>query len=170
MQNGVSVIIALGSNLAHQDLEPKAILDAAVIALCKRGIDQVNQSSWWRSKAWPDPLQPSFYNGVVMGQTLLEPVLLMQLLLEIEAQFGRTRSLVHAPRPLDLDLIAYGDRIEDGPDLILPHPRAAERRFVMGPIAEIAPDWVHPVLGQTAQALFGCASIGIDAEPITPKA
>ena len=49
-------------------------------------------------------------------------------------------------------------------------PRAAERRFVMGPIAEIAPDWVHPVLGQTAQALFGCASIGIDAEPITPKA
>jgi 2-amino-4-hydroxy-6-hydroxymethyldihydropteridine diphosphokinase len=94
----------------------------------------------------------------------------MQFLLEIEAQFGRERGLANAPRPLDLDLIAYGDLVEAGPDLILPHPRAADRRFVMGPLAEIAPDWVHPVLGQSAQALFEQASIGLDAEPIARKA
>jgi 2-amino-4-hydroxy-6-hydroxymethyldihydropteridine diphosphokinase len=170
MKNGVFVIIALGSNLSHQDLEPEAVLDAAVNRLCKLGIDQVNRSSWWRSKAWPDPTQPAFLNGIITGLSQVEPVPLMQFLLEIEAQFGRERGLANAPRPLDLDLIAYGDLVEAGPDLILPHPRAADRRFVMGPLAEIAPDWVHPVLGQSAQALFEQASIGLDAEPIARKA
>ena len=90
----------------------------------------------------------------------------MAMLLQIELKFGRTRSATNAARTLDLDLIALGDQVVDGTDLVLPHPRAAERRFVMGPLAEIAPDWVHPVLGKTASELFQTATVGMDAEPI----
>jgi 2-amino-4-hydroxy-6-hydroxymethyldihydropteridine diphosphokinase len=166
MKNGVSVIIALGSNLGHKTLAPEAILESGLSALCRCAISQVNRSSWWQSLAWPDPAQPPFLNGVVMGLTQLGPEPLMALLLDIEAEFGRERSLVNAARPLDLDLIAYGDLVSQSPDLTLPHPRAAERCFVMGPLAEIAPDWVHPVLGQTAETLYAQANIGRDARPI----
>ena len=71
----------------------------------------------------------------------------------------------NTPRTLDLDLIAYGRKIQDGPP-VLPHPRASERLFVMGPLAEIAPDWVFPGLGQTAAALANTALVGRDAAPI----
>ena len=86
-------------------------------------------------------------------------------LLEIEGRFGRRRGERNADRTLDLDLIAYGRLIGVLNGLILPHPRAAERRFVMGPIAEIAPDWVHPAGGDAA-ALAGAAGVGKDAHPI----
>ena len=84
-------------------------------------------------------------------------------LLAVEAALGRTRSERNAPRTLDLDLIAYGREVRAGPGLTLPHPRAHERRFVMGPLAEIAPAWIHPVLGQTAVALAAAARVGADA-------
>ena len=89
----------------------------------------------------------------------------MEALSRLEALFGRVRKRPNAPRTLDLDLIALGRRVIDQPDLKLPHPRAHLRRFVMGPLAEIAPDWRHPVLGQTAQDLAGVAEIGADATP-----
>lgn len=100
-----------------------------------------------------------------MARTTLEPLEVMSLLLDIEVQFGRERSGANAPRPLDLDLIAYEDWVLDLPGLVLPHPRAAERRFVMGPLAQIAPDWVHPVLNQTALYLSQHAAVGLDAVP-----
>jgi 2-amino-4-hydroxy-6-hydroxymethyldihydropteridine diphosphokinase len=165
MKNDFSVIIALGSNLGYQTLSSKDVLEAALRTLFKRGISQVNRSSWWRSSAWPDPSQPPFFNGVVMARTTLEPLEVMTLLLDIEAQFGRERSAANAPRPLDLDLIAYEDWILELPGLVLPHPRAAERRFVMGPLAQIAPDWMHPGLNQTALFLSKHASVGQDAAP-----
>ena len=165
MKNDFSVIIALGSNLGYRTQGSKDVLEAALVTLFKRGISQVNRSCWWRSKAWPDPSQPAFFNGVVTARTGLEPLEVMALLLDIEAQFGRERSGANAPRPLDLDLIAYEDWVMDLPGLVLPHPRAAERRFVMGPLAEIAPDWVHPVLNQTALYLSQHASVGQDAAP-----
>jgi 2-amino-4-hydroxy-6-hydroxymethyldihydropteridine diphosphokinase len=84
-------------------------------------------------------------------------------LLRLESDMGRLRADRNAPRTLDLDLIAYGRRVLDGPGLILPHPRAHERRFVMGPLAEIAPDWVHPALGRTARELADAATVGLDA-------
>ena len=71
-----------------------------------------------------------------------------------------------SPRTLDLDLIAYGRRVIDAPGLTLPHPRAHERRFVMGPLAEIAPGWVHPTLGRTAAELAAEARVGQDAAPV----
>jgi 2-amino-4-hydroxy-6-hydroxymethyldihydropteridine diphosphokinase len=85
----------------------------------------------------------------------------------IEQAFGRTRGTRNAPRTLDLDLIAYGREVGERDELILPHPRASDRLFVMGPLAEIAPGWRHPVLGETAEALAKAATVGVDARPLT---
>ena len=104
----------------------------------------MGRSSWWSSLAWPDPQDPPFLNGVVMVRTAHDPHELMAALGRIEDAFGRERSVRNAPRTLDLDLIAYGRLSGELDGLILPHPRAAERRFVMGPIVEIAPLWRHP--------------------------
>jgi 2-amino-4-hydroxy-6-hydroxymethyldihydropteridine diphosphokinase len=89
----------------------------------------------------------------------------MGALARIEIAFGRQRVAANAPRTLDLDLIAYGRTTGDLDGLILPHPRAADRLFVMGPLAEIAPGWEHPA-GGTAQALADRASVGKDALPL----
>ena len=102
---------------------------------------------------------------MVIVRTEHDPHALMAALGRIEDAFGRERSVRNAPRTLDLDLIAYGRLSGDLQGLILPHPRAAERRFVMGPIAEIAADWVHPN-GKTASDLAQSASVGRDAQPL----
>lgn len=90
----------------------------------------------------------------------------MTALLGLETEFGRRRGRANAPRTLDLDLIALGRTVLDEPDITLPHPRAHERAFVMGPLAEIAPDWIHPRLGATARALAAQARVGRGAEPL----
>lgn len=101
-----------------------------------------------------------------MVRTKHDPHALMAALGRIEDAFGRQRSVANAPRTLDLDLIAYGRLIGDLDGLILPHPRAHQRLFVMGPLAEIAPDWIHPDKGKTAQALARAATVGTDATPV----
>ena len=125
----------------------------------------VARSSWWRSAAWPDPSDPAFLNGVVIVRTELDPHALMAALGRIEEVFGRRRDRRNAPRTLDLDLIAYGRLSGDLDGLILPHPRAAERLFVMGPLAEIAPGWEHPAGGR-ADVLAAAAAVGKDARSI----
>lgn len=139
-------------------------LEAALARFRPEGIDVVARSSWWSSQAWPDPQDPPFLNGVVQVTTALEPHALMAALGRIEDAMGRVRGARNAPRTLDLDLIAYGRLSGDLDGLILPHPRAVERLFVMGPLAEIAPEWVHPA-GGTASELAGKTSIGTDARP-----
>ena len=156
-----AVIIALGSNLgASEDL-----LEAALAHLADEGLPVLARSSWWRSVAWPDATQPAYRNGVAIVEANRDPVAVMATLLAIETALGRRRTTRNAPRTLDLDLIAHGRTTLSTPDLTLPHPRAHDRRFVMGPLAEIAPGWVHPVLGQTAEALARVATVGVDAEP-----
>jgi 2-amino-4-hydroxy-6-hydroxymethyldihydropteridine diphosphokinase len=86
-------------------------------------------------------------------------------LLEIEARFGRSRGERNADRTLDLDLIDHAGLVMQSPRLTLPHPRAHERGFVMGPLSEIAPDWRHPGLGLTASELAASASVARDARP-----
>jgi 2-amino-4-hydroxy-6-hydroxymethyldihydropteridine diphosphokinase len=86
-------------------------------------------------------------------------------LLDLETQFGRRREATNGPRTLDLDLIAFGREVIDEPGLILPHPRAHLRRFVMGPLAEICPGWRHPILGRNAAELVADAVVGADARP-----
>ena len=160
-----AVLIALGSNLSGGFASSKGLLEAAVARLSAVGLRVVKRSSWWRSAAWPDPTAPDYLNGLAIVETLLEPAEVMGALKKIEREFGRERAEKNAPRTLDLDLIAHGRTVLDGSDLILPHPRAAERLFVMGPLAEIAPEWRHPVLGETARALAARATVGCDAAP-----
>jgi 2-amino-4-hydroxy-6-hydroxymethyldihydropteridine diphosphokinase len=93
--------------------------------------------------------QPMFLNAAAVGETSLPARALLAVLLDIEQRFGRERPFPGAPRTLDLDLILYGDDVIDSPDLVVPHPRFRERRFVLQPLAEIASDWRDPVTGRT---------------------
>jgi 2-amino-4-hydroxy-6-hydroxymethyldihydropteridine diphosphokinase len=160
-----SIIVAYGGNLAFGAMTLAQTLEAALAALGGSGVAVRARSRLWRSAAWPDPGEPAFLNGVAIVETLLDPLALLATLHRIEASFGRVRSRPNAPRPLDLDLIAYGRSIRtDAP--LLPHPRAGERLFVMGPLAEIAPAWRHPITGARAQDLAASAPIGRDAHPV----
>ncbi|MGH7022895.1 MAG: 2-amino-4-hydroxy-6-hydroxymethyldihydropteridine diphosphokinase [Caulobacteraceae bacterium] len=157
-----AAVIGLGSNLAGEYRSSAALLEAAVKRLADLGLAIRARSSWWRSSAWPDPSDPPFLNGVALAATDLPPHAALDLLHRVEREFGRRRG-VNAPRTLDLDLIAHGRQRIDADGLVLPHPRAQERRFVMGPLAEIAPGWRHPVSGETASALAARATVGADA-------
>lgn len=162
-----AVIVALGCNDKGAWASCREALEAALARFRSEGIDVIARSSWWSSLAWPDPSDPPFLNGVVLVRTDHDPHALMATLGRIEDAFGRQRSVSNAPRTLDLDLIAYGRLSGDLDGLILPHPRAAERRFVMGPLSEIAPEWVHPTTQRAAVDLAACASVGSDARPMT---
>jgi 2-amino-4-hydroxy-6-hydroxymethyldihydropteridine diphosphokinase len=143
------ILIALGANMPSRAGPPALTLKAALAALTAAGVDVLKVSSFFETAAWPDPADPPFTNAAASLRTSLQPVAVLELLHAIETDFGRVRSRKNAPRTLDLDLLAYGDVILDEPGLILPHPRLAERRFVLEPLAEIAPGWRHPVTGLT---------------------
>jgi 2-amino-4-hydroxy-6-hydroxymethyldihydropteridine diphosphokinase len=157
--------VALGGNLAGDYASSEALLEAALARFPQAGLPVLARSGWWRSAAWPDPTGPEYRNGVAVVEAHAGPQAVLQALLTIERAFGRTRNAQNAPRTLDLDLIAYGRRVIDGSGLVIPHPRAHERRFVMGPLAEIAPGWRHPVSGRRAVDLAQAATVGRDATP-----
>ena len=161
-------IVALGSNLGFGDLTPMQTLEQALDRLSDAGLVVVKRSGWWRSAAWPDETQPAFLNGAALVATSLSPEATLAALHRIEAGLGRDRehALVNAPRTLDLDLIAWGRLIQPGPP-VLPHPRATRRRFVMGPLSELLPDWRDPVSGRTAPALASEADVGADSSPLS---
>ena len=144
----------------------EALLEAVLARFAEAGLPILRRSSWWRSAAWPDPSDQEYRNGVVLVEARLSPQALIRTLFMLENEFGRMRSVRNAPRTLDLDLIAHGRIVSDDPELTLPHPRAHERLFVMGPLAQIAPEWRHPVLGRTAAELAASATVGLDAAPL----
>lgn len=160
------MIVALGSNMAGGFASSEALLEAALARFPEAQLPLLGRSGWWRSAAWPDPRAPEYRNGVALVETTMPPKAVLEALFAIEQSFERTRLSRNAPRTLDLDLIAHGRQVLDQPGLTLPHPRAHERRFVMGPLAEIAPDWTHPVLGLAAAELAASAGVGADAEPV----
>ena len=161
-----AVVVALGSNLAGAFDSCEALLEAALARFPEAGLPVLARSRWWRSAAWPDPTGPEYRNGVAIVETKAGPHEVLAALQEVEAALGRTRGERNSPRTLDLDLIAHGRMAITGPSLSVPHPRAHERLFVMGPLAEIAPAWRHPVSGATAAELAAAATVGVDAEPV----
>ena len=158
------MFVGLGASTPGPWGLPAATLERAFARLSDAGLSVVKRSRLWRSAAWPDPADPPFLNAVAQVETALAPAEALARLHAIEAEAGRVRSLRNAPRPLDLDLLAWGRRVQRGPPE-LPHPRLAQRRFAVGPLAEIAPGWGHPVSGATAAALAASAMVGADAEP-----
>ena len=127
---------------------------AAVAQLPAIGVAIVARSPWYLSEPVPASDQPWFVNGVVEIATELPPPELLARLLALEAQFGRERGARDAARILDLDLLDYDGRECSTPDLVLPHPRLHERRFVLAPLCDIVPDWRHPQFGLTAAELL----------------
>ncbi|MCP5410770.1 MAG: 2-amino-4-hydroxy-6-hydroxymethyldihydropteridine diphosphokinase [Alphaproteobacteria bacterium] len=146
-------VIALGANLPSKSGPPAATLRAALARLQARGLHIVAVSSFYQTPAWPDPADPSFVNAVAIVDTKLQPAELLGLLHEVETEYGRLRSVPNSPRTLDIDVIDHDGAVMSGP-LHLPHPRLAERSFVLVPLAEIAPGWRHPVTGATAAELL----------------
>jgi 2-amino-4-hydroxy-6-hydroxymethyldihydropteridine diphosphokinase len=144
--------IGLGSNLGDR----QSYLDRAVAALQEHDRITVEQvSSYYETDPEGGPPDsPLFLNGVAEIETDLQPSELLRVLLDIERQLGRVRREKNAPRTIDLDLLLYNDSIINDPDLTIPHPRMHERGFVLEPIAEISPELVHPVLGDTMQELW----------------
>ncbi|WP_198373324.1 2-amino-4-hydroxy-6-hydroxymethyldihydropteridine diphosphokinase [Roseomonas rosulenta] len=151
-----AVLVAIGANLPRPG-------GSGPIETCRwavgrlgaiPGMRVVAVSSWWESAPIPpDPASPPYVNGVALLEGEATPEALLAALHAIEDEAGRARPYPNAPRVLDLDLIDQGGRVQAGPP-ILPHPRAQQRAFVLRPLAEVAPGWVHPVLGQGVAALL----------------
>lgn len=165
-------LIALGSNVASPHGTPPETVRAAIAAMQHLGVIRA-VSAIYRTPAFPVGSGPDFANAVAMLETAFSAQDIIDGLHRIETQFGRTRTKRWEARILDLDLLDHGGGVlpdrdtasrwiglaseaqqTTAPDqLILPHPRMHERAFVLVPLAEIAPNWTHPILGQTAQAL-----------------
>lgn len=153
--------IALGTNLSFAGLHGAALLEQALEALSEAGMAVVAKSGVWRSPAWPPGAdQPDYFNAVAVVRTALDPLALYAALVKIERAFGRDRRERWASRTLDLDIVAMDGFVGRFGDLVLPHPRAHERAFVLAPLMEVAPDWRHPVSGKAASALLGEAPGG----------
>jgi len=154
--------IALGSNLESRFGDREANLREAV-----RRIEALGEvrtvSSFYDTEPVGYLAQPRFLNAALLVETELKPEALMRELLGVERSMGRERvgAVAKGPRVIDLDLLLYGDWVLWSEELMLPHPAMAERRFVLEPLAEIAPAWVHPVLGVTVREML--AGLGRDS-------
>ena len=145
-------LIALGSNLGDR----RAFLEQAIEALAQTPglvVHAVSSFHETRPEGGPE-CQGDYLNAAAILETMLSPAGLLRVMLEIENRLGRTRELRFGPRTIDLDLVLFGDRILDEPGLIVPHPRFRDRRFVLGPLAEIAPEAVDPTSGRTVAELL----------------
>lgn len=153
------ILISLGGNLFSRWGAPIDTLNLALARLEAEGVRVSGRSNWYRSKAVPDPSDPDFYNAVVAVETADPPDRLLARCHRIERSFGRVRRVKWEARPIDLDLIDYNGLVTGEPQcpekgLVLPHPRLVDRPFVLVPLQEVAPEWRHPVSGETVSALI----------------
>jgi 2-amino-4-hydroxy-6-hydroxymethyldihydropteridine diphosphokinase len=144
-----SVYIALGSNLGDRS----GNLEAAVEALSP-SVRVLLRSPIYETPPWGYTDQPDFLNQVIQAETELSPQDLLSDLKKIEEQLGRQPTIQYGPRKIDLDILFYDDLLLESPSLTIPHPQLAERAFVLLPLADLAPDLLHPVLGITIDELL----------------
>jgi 2-amino-4-hydroxy-6-hydroxymethyldihydropteridine diphosphokinase len=166
------VFVGIGGNLPSATLGPPlAVMTAALRALPARGIVVRRRSRWYRSAPLPASDQPIYINGVLEVEARMDAAELLEALHRVEADFGRVRSAPNAARVLDLDLLAFGRSVVRGEaGLFVPHPRLHLRAFVLKPLAELAPEWRHPLLGLTTVQLLAALPPGQWAEPVDDRA
>ncbi|MBI3198240.1 MAG: 2-amino-4-hydroxy-6-hydroxymethyldihydropteridine diphosphokinase [Rhodospirillales bacterium] len=146
-----------GANLAHPTYgSPRATLEAGFKDLAQRGVRILRVSPWYRTAPVPASDQPWYQNAVIDVGTGLSPDKLLATLHEVEQALGRVRTAANAARVIDLDLLDFcGEIAPGGPgQATLPHPRLAERAFVLRPLADLCPGWRHPVTREPIQALL----------------
>jgi 2-amino-4-hydroxy-6-hydroxymethyldihydropteridine diphosphokinase len=163
------ILLGLGANLPSAMYgPPPATLAGAIDALAAEGVALERRSPWYRSAPLPAADQPWFVNGVIAVTTRLAPAELLAVLHLTEQRFGRHRRDRNEPRVLDLDLLDYHGRVEGGggSPVALPHPRLHERAFVLLPLRDVAPDWHHPITGQSVDALIAALPPGQQIERI----
>jgi 2-amino-4-hydroxy-6-hydroxymethyldihydropteridine diphosphokinase len=150
------VYVALGANLPQGDgSTPQQVCARAVRAIAAiAGVSGLVQSRWYSSAPVPAADQPRYINGMVRLAATIAPDLLLRALQAIEQAEGRARSVPNAPRTLDLDIIDIGGLVRAAPDPVLPHPMAHQRAFVLLPLRDLAPFWIHPVLASSVQELI----------------
>lgn len=150
-----AIYLGLGANLPSAFGTPVETLEQAVAAIAAKGVVIRARSPWYESAPVPRAAdQPWYVNGVIEVATDLDPAALLALLQQVEQEFGRVRSVPNAPRTLDLDIVAYGDRVVTEGAPLLPHPRMHERAFVLLPLRDLAPGWRHPQSGRDLTGLI----------------
>ena len=145
----IRVFLGIGTNLGDRE---RNLQDALAILSQKMVI--LKESSIYQTAPWGYLDQPAFLNQVIEAQTDLSPLNLLGFLKDTEKVLGRQANFRYGPRLIDLDILFYGNRIIQTPRLQIPHPRIAQRAFVLVPLAEIAPDFVHPQNRQTVTQLL----------------
>jgi len=142
------IYLSLGSNLGDRLNNLRK-----AISLLPPKVKVSQQSSIYETEPWGYTDQPTFLNQVIKAETDLEPTSLLAFVKSLETSMGRQESFRFGPRSIDLDILFYDKFVMNTPQLTIPHPRIAERAFILVPLAEIAPDLVHPILNKTIQLL-----------------
>ena len=177
--NTKKILLALGSNVSNDLLDSYDLVKKSISELCKKTIKKINISNFYQTPAFPIGAGPDFINCVISAYTELDSLALLEELHWIEAKFGRKRLKRWGQRTLDIDLLDYdfnikpnityvqkwlnmplGQQLKQIPNqLILPHPRLQERAFVLIPMVDVAPDWMHPILGKTTLEMRDALSL-----------
>ena len=154
-----TVFIALGTNLGNR----LANLRAAIESLAP-DLRVTRESTIYETPPWGYTEQPAFLNMVIQAETSLNPRALLDYLKKREDELGRVKNFRNGPRQIDLDILFYDEHVVDEENLTIPHPRLHERAFVLVPLAHIAPEFTHPLLGKTVIELLR----DVDTSEITP--
>ena len=159
MKSHHQIYLSFGTNLGDRLVNLRTALEAL-----SPEVVILDRSKIYETPAWGFEDQPAFLNMAIKGTTILKPEPLLKHLKQLETRLGREPSFHWGPRLIDIDLLFYDDFVMDTPQLVIPHPRLHERAFVLVPMADIAPDLVHPILGKTIRQLLE----GMDKTGIIP--